>query len=376
MTALEILFVDDDREILTMVEEYFDARGLNISTADSGIAALELIRQRDFDVVFTDFKMPQLNGLQLLRAIKAHRPATEVVMVTGYATTDSAVEAMKSGCFDYLQKPFRLERLHEIVEGVKARRSGAPSPVPKPVRHRLESLLGVSACMQTLFGFIEALDGSEAHVLLQGESGTGKQLAARVIQQRSSRRERPFVPVTCRLHKNGMAGTAAETFAERMLEDNRGGTVFLDEVCALPLEVQRVLAQRLSAATTPDTPRVLAATAEDLAAALAQGRLSPNLMDRLGQSVLRLAPLRERREDVSLLALSFLARFRPSGRPGLVVAPATLDLLLRYSWPGNVIQLENVIQRAYALQLQGEIQVEDLPEEIRTFGALHQTGAA
>jgi len=364
MTPFQILFVDDDREILAMAEEYLSARGFTVKTAEGGLAALDLIRQQPFDLVFTDFKMPQLDGVQLLKAIKNLRPTTEVVIITGYGSAESAVEAMKSGCIDYLQKPFRLERLQEIAHEVMARRGGSAPQRALPPSHCFGALLGLNAAMQTLFRDLASLAANRSHLLLLGESGTGKQLAARELHRHGGGQPISFRSVNCRALAHTGPPRDLGLAVSELLDGGAGGTLFLEEICAMPLPLQQALGRHLEIDPQAGGTRILAATKQDLA-------LDPSLFRHFNGGVLTFPPLRERREDIALLLLHFLQRLRPAGHAAILgLSPETLDLLLRYDWPGNLIQLQSVIQRAYALKTEGMIAVDDLPAAIRTFGQL------
>jgi DNA-binding NtrC family response regulator len=294
-----------------------------------------------------------------------------VVIVTGYASADSAVEAMKSGCADYLQKPFRLERLQAIAQQVMARRAGGPGRRAARARHRFGALLGSAPPMQLLFRRMRALAAAEGHVLLLGESGTGKQLAAREIHRHGRRRAEPFQVINCRAVGHAAPHPNADPAMACLLESGAGGSYFLEEVCSLPSALQQALAQRLARAAAETAPRILAASEQDPAVAQARGALDPALYAHLSDGQLAIPPLRERREDIALLVLHLLRRLLPTGRNTILgVSEEALDLLLDYDWPGNLLQLESVIQRAYALKGEGLIEVADLPAELRTFGRL------
>ncbi len=197
MKEFEILFVDDDRTILSLVEEYLTAFDYRINVVDNGLKALELIKEKDFDVVFTDFKMPDIDGLELLSVIKEYRPATEVIMVTGHGTMESAIQAMKFGSYDYIQKPFKLDILRilidKIIEAKKFKQENIVLKTRLKERHRYDELVGISLKMREIYEQIDRMSQSSPNVLIQGESGTGKALTAHVIHRSSHRRDKPFV---------------------------------------------------------------------------------------------------------------------------------------------------------------------------------------
>ncbi len=382
MDEKEILFVDDDRAILELVREYLEDGGYRVECVDNGLAALERIRERPFAVVFTDIKMPDIDGLELLSAIKALRPETEVVMVTGHGTMESAIRAMKAGSCDYLQKPFKLPVLREIIErifGDRRRRGEAEGgELRAEKRHRCGRLVGVSPRMQEVYAGIERACRVSGPVLIEGESGTGKELAARVIHEKSGPADRPFVVVACR---SGLRGLEAEAAQERLTElwaAAGEGTLYLDELCDLSPIAQETLARmirtRLAAASEPalrPSARLIGATQKTVREALARGELDAALFPLFAGAVIRMPPLRERREDLCLLVHHFLERFNARGaKPVYTVDPEVMDILHGYRWPGNLIQLENVIERAFALGVEAVIRPEDLPPEIQTAGAV------
>ncbi|MEJ5359604.1 MAG: sigma-54 dependent transcriptional regulator [Desulfobacterales bacterium] len=382
MDETEILFVDDDRAILALVREYLEEGGYRVECVDNGLAALERIRERPFALVFTDIKMPDIDGLELLGAIKALRPETAVVMVTGHGTMESAIQAMKAGSCDYLQKPFKLPVLKEIVErilGGRTQRGGAGGPGSRPVeRHRYGRLVGISPRMQEVYAGIERACRGPGPVLIEGESGTGKELAARVIHEQSGPVDRPFVVVACR---SSFRALEAEAAAERLTElwaAAGEGTLYLDELCDVSPIAQEALARMLRARPAAGAEpavrlpaRLIAATQKVVREALARGELDAALFPLFGGAVIRMPPLRERREDLCLLVHHFLERFNARGvKPVYTVDPEVLDILHGYSWPGNLIQLENVIERAFALGVEAVIRPEDLPPEIQTAGAV------
>ena len=212
MEDFEILFVDDDTTILSLVEEYLTAFNYRISVVDNGLKALELIKDKDFDVVFTDFKMPEINGLELLAVIKEYRPLTEVIIVTGHGTMESAVQAMKYGSYDYIQKPFKLDVLKILIEKIyeekKLKQGNIILKTRLKERHRFDQLVGISLKMQEIYEQIERMGHSSPNVLIQGESGTGKELTAHVIHKNSDRKQKAFMPVNCKGFGKGIAALA------------------------------------------------------------------------------------------------------------------------------------------------------------------------
>lgn len=381
MSEAGILFVDDDRAILGLVREYLAEVGYRVEVVDNGVKALEMIKDTAFEIVFTDIKMPDIDGLELLSAIKEYRPETEVIIVTGHGSMESAIKAMKYGSYDYLQKPFKLNVLKiiidRIVEEKKLKREKIVLKSRVKDRHRYEGLVGISIKMQEIYETIDRIKAGSPNVLIEGESGTGKELAAHVIHQTSGRGQRPFMPVTC---KSLFKGVSAEGYAERLrevLKAAEDSTLFLDDVCDLPADAQTRLADILqehrpageSGLRRP--ARVIAATSRIVQDALAKGSLDRHLHALLGDVFIQMPPLRDRKEDICLLINHFLQQFNAkSEKKVLSVAPEAMDYLFGYGWPGNVIQLENVIERAFALGVELVIQIEDLPAEIKTAGEI------
>jgi DNA-binding NtrC family response regulator len=377
----EILFVDDDRTILELVREYLSEVGYRVEVVDNGIQALEKIKSQPYAIVFTDIKMPDIDGLELLSAIKEYRPETEVIIVTGHGSMESAIKAMKHGSYDYLQKPFKLNVLKIIIDRIleekKLKQEKIILKTRVKERHRYEGLMGISLKMQEIYDTIDRLRSDAPNVLIEGESGTGKELAAHVIQRTSERSRKPLVAMAC---KSLFKGVAADRQAERLhevLQSAAEGTLFLDDICDLAPSAQATLARccREGRAAVergePPGARIIAATNRIVKDALTKGALDHGLYTALAEVLIQMPPLRERKEDICLLISHFLEQFNlKSSKKVLAVAPEAMDYLLSYSWPGNVIQLENVIERAFALGVELVIQIDDLPAEIRTAGEI------
>jgi DNA-binding NtrC family response regulator len=383
MNIADILFVDDDRAILEIVREYLAEIGYHVDVVDNGLAALERIKEKPYHIVFTDIKMPDIDGLELLSAIKEYRPETEVIIVTGHGSMESAIQAMKYGSYDYLQKPFKLNVLKIIIDRIldekKLKQEKIVLKTRVKDRHRYDALVGVSLRMQEIYDTIERMRDASPNVLIEGESGTGKELAAHVIHRTSDRREKPFVTVTC---QSIFKHVAPDRYGERIREllgSAQEGALFLEEVCELPAEAQAELAAVLrEQALLPEgdrrrSVRIIAVTNRSLKEAVVKGTLAKDLGPGLHQVFIQMPPLKDRKEDICLLINHFLHQFNArSLQKVLAVAPEAMDYLLGYHWPGNVIQLENVIERAFALGVELVIQIDDLPAEIRTAGEIHR----
>jgi DNA-binding NtrC family response regulator len=384
MKDFEILFVDDDRTILSLVEEYLTAFGYKITAVDSGIKALDLIKEKDFDIVFTDFKMPDIDGLELLAVIKEYRPATEVIMVTGHGTMESAIQAMKFGSYDYIQKPFKLDILRILIDKIsEAKKLKQENIVLKSrlkERHKFDQLVGISLRMREIYEQIDRMSNTSPNVLIHGESGTGKELIAHVIHRNSDRSSKPFLPVNCKSFGKGIAEDLWHEHTVELFKSAAGGTVFFDEIAQISVGMQANISRAFKAysrnhAATDGNPgtgiRLLAATNRDLKEAVQREIFNHEFYNCISDVTIRVPPLRDRKEDICLLINNFLYKFNlKSENKVLNISPDALDVLLRYNWPGNVIQLENVIERAFALRVNLTIEVDDLPSEIKTFGEI------
>ncbi|MDE7370468.1 MAG: sigma-54 dependent transcriptional regulator [Desulfovibrio sp.] len=386
MKKLSILVADDDaahrRMLVTLLENW----GYAVEAVADGAEAVRLGRERPFDLALLDVRMPVMDGLEALKELHEARPALPVLMMTAYSDVPAAVEAIKSGAWDYLAKPLDFERLKVSLRNVFAHADLVEENAALS-RQLAEGggrggILGQSAPMRELWEMIRTIAPSEATVLVAGESGTGKELAARAVHDLSRRAAGPFVAVNCGAltetllaselfgHEKG-AFTGADRRHEGLFVRARGGTLFLDEIGEMPLAMQvkllRVLQERevLSVGGTRPEPvdvRVIAATNRDLARETAEGRFREDLYYRLNVVTLTMPPLRDREGDIELLARHFAARFgRANHKRVAGITPQALDILARYAWPGNVRELENVMERAVILMPGEHIDVRELP---------------
>ncbi|MDY6791503.1 MAG: sigma-54 dependent transcriptional regulator [Thermodesulfobacteriota bacterium] len=384
MEDYKILFVDDDSAILNIVDKYLTRQGYKVSLAESGDEALQLLKDKNFDIVFTDFKMPGLDGIELLARIKEYSPDIEVIIVTGHGTLESAVKAMKTGSYDYLQKPFKLNLLKiiidRIVEEKKIKRENALLKKRIKERHKYGKMVGISLRMQEIYEIIDRMKPHSPNVLIQGESGTGKELTAHVIHQNSPRKDKPFTPFNCSsLAKKLPKKIKPETFID-LLKPYEGGTIFLDEIAEIQPDIQNELLRALQHKQMESDAnnekldfglRIISATNKDTKESLENGSLERKFFNYLNAVSIKIPPLRERKEDICLLIIYFLHKFKNrSEKKILNVSLDAMDYLLKYNWPGNVIQLENVVERSFAFGVDPTIQVEDLPDEIRAFGKI------
>jgi DNA-binding NtrC family response regulator len=377
MDDYRILFVDDDKDILMMVEQYLQMQGYDITTVNSGLKALDLIRDQDIHIIFTDYKMPEFNGLELLAAVKQYNPAIEVIIVTGYGSMESAVQAMKFGCYDYLQKPFKLDHLKLIIDRIleekKVEDKAALVRKRSRGRYRYEGLIGISAPMQQVYEIIETVILQKPMVLIQGESGTGKELVARTIHAKSDRSDMPFVPVNCGSITEGVPEEEIISHVTALMKKVDGGSIYLDEIAELSAGLRLTLLQAIESEkkTRGLSACVMAATGKEIKDVIDSGVLKKDLFDLLNAVVITMPPLRERREDICLLMHHFIYQAcKKQGKRIISISPEALDILMQYHWPGNLIQLQNVIDRALALGVEDVIGPEELPAEIQTFSEI------
>lgn len=387
MHDYEILFVDDDQTILKMVGNFLTREGYDVTLVDNGLKALDLLKEKNFDIVFSDFKMPQVTGIELLSAIKEYRPETEVIIVTGHGTMETAIQAMKIGSYDYLQKPFKLEILKliidKIIEEKKFKEENVRLKNRLKQRHKYEALVGISLPMMEIYEIVDQIKDNSPNVMIQGESGTGKQLSANAIHNSSGRKDRSLITVNC---SSLPGGTSDKALPEQLIDAFReadGGTLYLDEITEIPPRMQEEIARVLRHHTfrnadgeeKPIDIRVIAATNKDPRDFIEQDERTKKFYNLLNSVHIKMPPLRERKEDICLLINHFLASQNARHTNKIYnVSPSALDHLLSYNWPGNVIQLENVIERAFALGAKTLVEVDDLPKEIRTFGQIAKIG--
>jgi two-component system response regulator HydG len=388
---LRVLVVDDEPFMLQAWRKILEVHGCELETLSEPLHALAAIERFRPDVAVLDIRMPGMSGLDLLREVKQRDLPVEVVMMTAYATVETAVEAVKAGAYDYLTKPFvniEAAALTVLKAGQHRRLVQRNRELENlvDVRDSFEGLVGSSVGMKRVFEMIEAVAYSSSTILIQGESGTGKELVARAIHHRSQRRERPFVAVNCSAltetlleselfgHERG-AFTGATATKKGLFEVADGGSIFLDEVGEVPLPTQvkllRVLQEgeikRVGASENRRVDvRVIAATNADLAAARSRGLFREDLYYRLNVITIHLPPLRERPEDIPLLATHFLRKYNArTGKSLQGFRPEAMERLEVHAWPGNVRELENVIERAVVLGRNSDIGVGDLPEALR-----------
>ncbi len=370
MTLPTILIADDDRSIRTVLTQALGRAGYQVRSSSNAATLWRWVEDGEGDLVITDVVMPDENGLDLIPRIKRIRPDLRIIVMSAQSTLMTAVKAAQRGAFEYLPKPFDLTELLSVVSRALAQPSEptASNPEPKDSEERLP-LIGRSAVMQEIYRTIARLTTADLTVMINGESGTGKELVARALHDYGKRRAGPFVPINMAAiprelieselfgHERG-AFTGATNRTQGRFEQANGGTLFLDEIGDMPPEAQtrllRVLQEGEFTSVGGRQPikanvRIIAATHRDLRTAIRQGQFREDLFYRLNVVPIRLPPLRERAEDVPLLARHFLDRAREDGLPAKMLDQGAIDRLRQHDWPGNVRELENVMRRLAAL---------------------------
>jgi len=394
MPAEKVLVVDDEQSMAQFLGIVLRKDGYQVTIVNNGRDALEKVKTDNFDVVITDIKMPGMDGIQLLQGIKKHDQLLPVVIMTAYASQQSAIDAVNLGAFQYLIKNAKNDEIKLVVRNaIEMRRVRVENLFLKRELkrgHDEKTIIGSSEEMVRVFKMVEKVADSEATIMIQGESGTGKELIAREIHYQSRRSGGPFVSINCGaiprdLLESNLFGhikgsfTGAVKDSAGMFQTAEGGTFFLDEVGEMPLATQvkllRALQEREIIPVGGTQPikidcRLVAATNADLEREVAEGRFRADLFYRLNVIPLRLPSLRQRRDDIPLLVDHFLHRHAAQNAPKTMCKEA-LELLLKYDWPGNVRELENVMERALILDEGGVIGPEDLPDKIR-FGESHR----
>lgn len=388
--AIKILIVDDERVALKNLEHVMKKEGYDVTGTESGQNALKLLEDRQFEVVLTDLRMEKVDGMQILKKCRELYPDAEVIMITGYATLESAVEAMKKGAFHYVAKPFKLDVVRnvvkEAVEKVRLKREN------RLLREQIETYQGKvkiitqDGNMQRLLDTARQIAPTDCNVLLSGESGTGKELFAKYIHLNSSRVEGPFFAINCgafteELLSNELFGhekgafTGAMSMKRGLVEMASGGTLFLDEITEMPPSMQvkllRVIQEKevLRVGGTESLKvdvRFIAASNRDIHDAIKNGRFRQDLYFRLNVVSLHIPPLSERRDDIPLLSYYFLKKYAAVMKKDVAeISEDAMSLLMNYDLPGNVRELENIIERGVALANGKTIEIAHLPEDLR-----------
>ena len=379
-----ILVVDDDRSMREFLEILLTKEGYNVFLADSGEAGCTILKDQEFDLVITDIRMKDINGIDVLKMAKQISPETMVVMISAFATAETAVEAMREGAYDYIPKPFKVGEFKKIVKDtLRAKRSAPAKKIngQGDYRYHFDFLIGESPQMKRVYDLIERVAQTRSNILISGESGTGKELVARAIHRESPRRDRPFVIINCagipeNLIESELFGykkgafTGAVTDKEGLFDVAEEGTVFLDEVGELTPAIQvkllRVIQERTftSLGGTEEKRvdvRFISATNRELEGEVMAERFREDLYFRLNVIQISMPPLREREGDLPLLGQYFLSKYsRELGKDVKKISAYAMDILRGYSFPGNVRELENIIERSVALETSSIV----LPESL------------
>jgi two-component system nitrogen regulation response regulator GlnG len=392
-----LLIVDDEPSIRYSFQRAFEGDDLCVRTARTAAEGLQAVRQETPDVVVLDLQLPDGSGLDVFQELHADHPRLPVIFITAHGTTETAIEAMKHGAFDYLVKPVDVDRLGQIIDRAVAAARLMQTPAMLPTEAEPDRIVGRTPVMQEMCKAIGRIAPQEVNVLIRGESGTGKELVARAVYHHSARAQRPFLAINCAAipetlleselfgHEQG-AFTGATKRHIGKFEQCDGGTLLLDEIGDMPAPLQakmlRVLQDqtfvRIGGGETVHTHvRVLAATNQDLETLVARGRFRKDLYYRLNVISIKIPPLRERRADVPELAHYFLSRYnRELGRSFGGLAPESLGLLQRYDWPGNVRELQSAIKQAMLHATGHLLLAEYLPEPVRAAAAAQPSPAA
>lgn len=380
-----VLVVDDELSMRELLEIFFIKEGHDVTLAREGRSAVELILENEFDLVITDLRMPGTNGMIVLERCRELQPDTPIIVMTAFATPETAIRAMKMGAYDYFTKPFKLDEAKIVIEKALERRQlvlenrELKTELGKDLH---QGIVGRSLAIQRMMSLIKRVAPTKANILVTGESGTGKELVAKALHELSDRAEAPFVVVNCgaipeNLLESELFGHVRGSFTgavdnrEGLFMTARGGTIFLDEVGELPLSMQvkllRVLQERkvkkIGASQELEVDvRVISATNVELESAVADGSFRGDLYYRLNVIRIEVPPLRERKEDIPRLSQFFLRRYtKEFGKPITDIQPDVLQCLLSYNFDGNVRELENIIERAVALEQSERISLESLP---------------
>jgi DNA-binding NtrC family response regulator len=385
-----ILIVDDEESQRLILSGYLKQKGYNIFEASSGMNALKIIDNNLIDIVLSDYKMPEMNGIELLNKIKEKNPEIAVVIITAFGTIEDAVKAMKEGAFDYLTKPVDLDELEFIIKRITERQQLiSENKILREQlldRNKISGLVAYSEKMQNVLNTVLRVSESKATVLLRGESGTGKEILAKAIHYSSSRKDKPFIAVNCAAlnenlleselfgHEKG-AFTGADKQRQGRFEIADGGTLFLDEIGDLPLSTQvkllRVLQEeqfeRVGGTQTISVDvRVITATNKNIEEFIKEGKFREDLYYRINVVTVSIPPLRERKDDIVHLINHFITKYIPESRKEKIeFSKEAMDSLMKYNYPGNIRELENIVHHSIVLARSEIISVSDLPEQIK-----------
>lgn len=393
MNTFSILIIDDEEAQLNSLKSFLSRRKYEVFTAVNGKLGFEVVQKQMIDLVLTDYRMPEWNGLAVLRKIKEFNPEIDVVVITAFGNIEDAVEIMKAGAYDYLSKPIDLDELENLIQRVKEKRqlTAENRALKEQLRERFkfDAIISQSGEMEAVLNDAARLASSKASVLIRGESGTGKELVARAIHFTSPRKEQPFVVVNVASlsenlieselfgHEKG-AFTGANQQRIGRFEQANGGTLFIDEVGEIPPQAQVKLLraiqfgqlERLGGSQTIEVDvRILTATHRDLEGMIRKGEFREDLYYRLNVVPIRIPPLRERKTDIPALADHFIQKYAKENQKEIKgITREALDQLMKFDYPGNVRELENLIERAVVFCRNEYIEKSDLPEQLQIIG--------
>ncbi|MDR3666569.1 MAG: sigma-54 dependent transcriptional regulator [Ignavibacteriaceae bacterium] len=388
---VRILVLDDEEDMLRGFGKLLEAQGHNPIMISNAAGAAKMLAEEDIDIVFTDLQMPDIDGIQMLELVQKFNPSIPVIIFSAYGTVDRAVNAMKAGAFDFIEKPFDAERVSVVIQkalnhlSLYKERNNLLWQLEE--KFHFDNIIGISPEIRKIFAMVENVSKSEANILLTGESGTGKELVARSIHVHSGRKMHPFVPVNCGAFPENLfeaeifgyekgAFTGANKRKIGLLEYADGGTFFMDEVCELPMPLQTKLLRAIQDKQIRRiggneliqvSVRIISATNESIEKAMSQKKLREDLYYRLNVINIHLPPLRERKEDIRILAESFLKKYSLSMHKGISgFSEEVIRLFEAYNWPGNVRELENIVERAVTLSKGTIITEAELPNQLFT----------
>lgn len=383
--ALKVLIVDDDNRFRKVCEDITLDMGLESSTAIDGIDALEQIKKRKFTLALVDLKMPKMGGLDLLFLCRKIAPGLPVIIITGYGSIETAVEAIKLGAVDYIAKPCSIKEIRSIIKKVLGSWKSPRNDIPAKGLKDKYGIIGRSRAMQPVYERIETMSHADNTVIIMGESGVGKELVAKAIHYYGDRAKEPFIPIDCsvlslNIVESELFGHIKGAFTDALytktglLKLAGKGTVFFDEITEIPLQVQAKLLRAIqereirpigSSKMEKIEARIIAATNRELEKAVAEGKFREDLFYRLHVIPISVPPLRDRKEDIPILVDHFIQKYSTERKNIRGVSPETIQILLSYHWTGNIRELENVIQQAIALGSGEWIRPVDLPRAVR-----------
>ncbi len=392
-----ILVVDDEESIREFLEIMLKKEGYEVTCAEDGQRAMDVLTKKSFDLVISDLQMPNVTGIELLKHTKDNYPDLQFMMITAFGTTETAVDAMKMGAYDYVTKPFKLDEVRlNIANALRSQHLEFENRSLKKQLNKeysFQSLVGNSSAMHHIYEMVKRVSGTPTNILVTGESGTGKEMVAKAIHYNGPMKDKPFITINCGAipeslmesemfgHKKG-SFTGAVSDKAGLFEVADGGTLFLDEIGELPITIQvkllRAIQERVirRVGSTEDTQinvRLIAATNRDLEAMVDDGTFRQDLFYRLNVIQIKTPPLRERKDDIQLLAEHFLKKYNERLSKSVNSISATaMEVLKKYDYPGNVRELENIIERTVALEAGGSILPESLPPFVKTTSGARQ----